>query len=54
MTVSDNGVGIHEDLDFRNTSSLGMNIVNALTRQLHGKVELNRKNGTEFMIIFSI
>ncbi len=54
MTVSDNGVGIPENLDFRNTDSLGLLLVNALTGQLQGEIELNRNNGTEFRIVFSI
>jgi two-component sensor histidine kinase len=54
LTVSDNGVGIPENLDFRNTDSLGLNLVNALTSQLQGEIELNRNNGTEFRIVFAI
>lgn len=52
MTVSDNGAGMPEDLDFRNTDTLGLTIVNTLTRQLQGKIELNREKGTEFKISF--
>jgi two-component sensor histidine kinase len=54
VKVSDNGVGIPEELDFRNTNSMGLNLINALTGQLQGEIELNRKNGTEFMIVFGI
>nr|WP_319374524.1 PAS domain S-box protein [uncultured Methanobacterium sp.] len=52
LTVSDTGVGFPEDLDFRNTSTLGLQLVNNLTRQIDGKLELNRDNGTEFKITF--
>jgi two-component sensor histidine kinase len=52
LTVSDNGVGMPEDVDFRNTDSLGLNLVNALVMQLQGKVELYREKGTEFRITF--
>ena len=52
VTVSDNGLGIPENLDFRNTDSLGLNLVNTLTSQLEGKIELNRETGTEFRITF--
>jgi two-component sensor histidine kinase len=53
LTISDNGVGLPEDLDFQNTESLGLQLVNTLTNQLDGKIELNRKHGTEFKITFT-
>ena len=54
LTVSDNGIGIPEDLDFRNTESLGLHLVTILAEdQLDGKIELNRKVGTEYRIRFS-
>jgi two-component sensor histidine kinase len=36
LTVSDNGKGFPEDLDFRKTESLGLKIVYSLTEQLGG------------------
>lgn len=52
LTVSDNGVGFPQDLDFRNTKSLGLQLVNDLTSQLRGTIELNRSKGSEFKITF--
>ncbi|MBI3601243.1 MAG: ATP-binding protein [Nitrospinae bacterium] len=52
LTVRDNGVGFPEGVDFRNTESLGLQLVNTLTEQLNGKIEIERKNGTEFRITF--
>ncbi len=52
FTVNDNGVGFPFDLDFQNTDSLGLQIVNSLTQQIDGKIELNRSHGTEFKITF--
>jgi len=52
LTVSDNGVGIHEGLDFANTGSLGMQLVVTLVEQLEGTIELKRDKGTEFRITF--
>lgn len=52
LKVADNGVGVPDDLDFRNTSSLGLQLVNILTDQIHGKIELDKTNGTEFKITF--
>ena len=53
MVFSDNGIGIPEDLDCRNTDSLGLSLIFNLTEhQLGGKVELDRSNDTEFKISF--
>ncbi len=53
LRVRDNGVGLPDGLDFRNTESLGLHIVNILTEdQLEGKIELDRTQGTNFNIRF--
>jgi two-component sensor histidine kinase len=53
LSVSDNGIGISKDKDFRQTESLGLQLVRILTDQLGGTIELSRRFGTEFKIIFS-
>jgi len=53
LLVGDNGVGIPEDMDFRKTESLGMQLVTMLVEnQLHGEIKLDREEGTEFKIKF--
>ena len=52
LTFGDNGVGLPEGLDFRNTDSLGLTLVNALVGQLQGEIELLREKGTVFVITF--
>jgi PAS domain S-box-containing protein len=52
LTISDNGVGLSENFDFRNTSSLGLQLVCRLTKQLEASIELNRSYGTEYKISF--
>ena len=52
LTVRDDGIGFSEELDFKNTNSLGLRLVNSLTDQIHGKIQLKRDNGTEFRIKF--
>lgn len=53
LIISDNGIGIPEDLDFRNTQSLGLHLVTILVEnQLHGEINLDRSKGTEFRIKF--
>lgn len=51
LTVKDNGVGMPEDVDFRNTSSLGLRLaVMLVEEQLSGSIELDRNSGTAFYI----
>jgi len=50
LFVEDNGVGLPASIDFRNTSSLGLQLVNGLTRQIRGKIELSTGAGTRFSI----
>jgi len=52
LVLSDSGVGIPEDLDIRNTESLGLQLVVALVDQLDGTIELDRSSGTAFKIKF--
>ncbi len=48
LSVGDNGVGFPEVLDYKNTVSLGMKIINSLTDQIEGKLYLDRSKGTKF------
>ena len=53
LIVSNNGVEFPEDLDFRNTESLGLQLVTLLAEdQLDGTIELDRSSGTAFKITF--
>lgn len=52
LRVSDNGIGLPPDLDWQNTSSLGLQLVNILTHQLNGRISLKRAGGTCFCIMF--
>ena len=46
LTVSDNGIGLPEDFDLRQTQSLGLLLVNGLTEQLGGSLYWNSVAGT--------
>jgi PAS domain S-box-containing protein len=53
LKVSDNGIGVPEKFDIKNTKSLGLHLVTILSEdQLHGKIEFNRVDGTTFQIQF--
>jgi two-component sensor histidine kinase len=54
LMVSDNGVGLPPEMDWRKTKSLGLKLVNLwATYQLRGSIELNTQNGTAFVIKFA-
>lgn len=52
LMVRDNGVGFPPALDFRETESLGLQLVNTLASQLGGTLELERNGGTTFSLTF--
>jgi PAS domain S-box-containing protein len=53
LIVCDDGVGIPEDVDFRNTESLGLRLVTILVEdQIGGEIRLDRSKGTAFYITF--
>lgn len=52
LTIADNGIGIPSTIDFKNTESLGLQLVTILTEQINGILTLNRKKGTIFEVIF--
>jgi len=54
LTISDNGVGFPEDLDFRNMKSLGLRLVIMLTEQLDGIIDFDGSDGTKFEITFQV
>ncbi|MCT7949572.1 PAS domain S-box protein [Ancylothrix sp. C2] len=52
LTVKDNGVGFPESLDWENSGTLGLRLVNSLVNQIDGTVEIDRTEGTKFQIQF--
>ncbi|TAN44784.1 MAG: PAS domain S-box protein [Nitrospirae bacterium] len=52
LFVEDDGTGFPSDIDFRNHSSLGLKLVNVLTKQVRGTIELSSERGTVFKINF--
>ncbi len=53
IVVSDNGVGLQDEMDIRNINSLGLQSVVALTEhQLEGSLSVVKGNGTKFSISF--
>ncbi len=54
LVVADNGRGIPDEINFRESPSLGLQLVNSLVNQIDGSVELCKDNGTEYKISFNI
>ena len=50
LVFSDSGVGLPENLDLNNSSTMGFFLVNLMVEQLHGVKQVNRDQGTEFVI----
>jgi len=51
LTVSDDGVGLPSGMDFRNTESLGLQLVTMLVKQLRGNIEVGGA-GVSYVIRF--
>ncbi len=54
LSVSDNGIGFPEHIDFRKATSLGLQLVNVLTKQINGTLELSVDEGANFHLTFSV
>ena len=50
IKISDDGIGMPEDIDINNPDTLGLSLVEMLTTQLRGTLKLDRKNGTSFTL----
>jgi len=54
LIVADDGIGFPENLDFKNTDTLGLKLVNILVHQIDGEIILKRDRGTIFEIVFNL
>ena len=54
LIVSDNGIGFPKDIDINETDTMGLGLVGTLTKQLRGKLEIDRSMGTTFRIEFEM
>ena len=53
LTYSDNGVGIPNKVDFKHPATLGLELVNTLTKQMGAVIKLDKRKGTTFTISFN-
>jgi len=54
IKVKDNGVGLYNNGSAQKEESLGLHLIDILTKQLDGKLSIKTKKGTEFRIVFPV
>ena len=52
LTICDDGIGLSSNMDWRNTQSLGMNLMQGLSKQLDGCFNIINNNGLLVSLIF--
>jgi len=52
LKMSDDGIGIPEDIDFKKAETLGFQLINSLVNQLDGQIEMHTNNGTRYTVKF--
>ena len=52
LIISDNGIGLPEDYDQRQSKSLGLQLVNSLVAQIEGDLKVISEKGIEYRIVF--
>jgi len=53
LRIGDDGVGFPADIDFENTETLGLQLVNTLTEQLDARIHIDNEGGTDYLITFA-
>ena len=54
LAIWDNGAGFPKNINYKDTESLGLQLVNSLTEQIGGKIKMESKKdeGTQYIIAF--
>jgi PAS domain S-box-containing protein len=52
LTIADNGISLPENITPENSHSFGMQLIDVFVKQLGGSIEIIRKKGTTFQILF--
>ncbi len=50
LDVYDNGIGFPKDVDYKNSNTLGLKLISTITKQMDGKISIEKNNGTHVMI----
>jgi len=54
ISIHDDGVGIPQNITFGESTGFGLNLVEAMMKQLEGTVKVENHNGTKFMLTFPL
>ncbi|WP_276482999.1 histidine kinase dimerization/phosphoacceptor domain -containing protein [Paraflavitalea pollutisoli] len=54
LEVTDNGVGLATGIDLLDSNSMGMNLIQILTRQLEGELRFSRHGGLSVEVVFPL
>jgi two-component sensor histidine kinase len=54
IVITDDGIGIPDSFDATNYQGLGLELVNTMTRSLHGDLKIEHDNGTKFILEFNL
>jgi len=52
LEIQDNGIGMPENIDFKNSTGFGMMLIDNLAQQLKGEVRIERGSGTRVILEF--
>jgi len=50
LEVYDNGIGFPKDVDYEGSDSLGLKLISTITKQMDGKISIERNKGTHVKI----
>jgi len=53
LIVQDNGLGLPSEINYKDTDSLGLQLVMTLVEQIGGTIELDNIKGAKYKIIFN-
>ncbi|MBL4709857.1 MAG: PAS domain S-box protein, partial [Flavobacteriales bacterium] len=54
LSLSDDGIGIPDNVNVENTDTLGLQLVYTLVEQIEGELKVERLNGTTFTFAFNV
>jgi PAS domain S-box-containing protein len=54
LVVADDGIGMPADFNVEDSTTLGMQLVTTLVEQLEGRLEIVRRDGTQFKVQFAL
>ena len=52
LEVADDGIGLPDDFNVENATSLGLKLVSVLSKQLHGDFQVLRSEGLQVRVLF--